>query len=258
MIRMEPKTIIIGTVIAVILMAGHSKHFRKIARGRKIAKKTNKGEYEIYARPGELREIIPFIERTWQDDQEISDMGKNVVVMQNIFYGIPEKSLVALDIKIGKRTESWNQLLESKENNALGAFFKDKKMYFYDRYSRSSTRGWRAIPIEKENRVSIGRNSEAFLREQFDKINNDINKTAAVASIITQLESIRHKMNKSQKTFIGSSILIIVDLQKPEKALVRLIDLAHPVDAKSKFFQKSKENFDEGIASLICFLKTIY
>ena len=44
-------------------------------------------------KPGELREIIPFIERTWQDDQEISDMGKNVVVMQNLFYGIPEKSL---------------------------------------------------------------------------------------------------------------------------------------------------------------------
>ena len=86
--------------------------------------------------------------------------------------------LVALDIKIGKRTESRNQLLETKENNALGAFFKDIKMYFYDRYTRSSTRGWRAIPVEKKNRVSIGRNSEAFLREQFDRINNDINKNS--------------------------------------------------------------------------------
>lgn len=255
---MNPRTIIIGTFVAVILMAGHSKNFRKIAKGRKIAKKTNKEEYEIYAKPGELREIIPFTERTWQDNQEISNMGKNVVVMQNLFYGIPENFLVALDIKIGKRTESRNQLLETKENNVIEAFFKGIKMYFYDRYTRSSTRGWRTIPVEKQNRVSIGRNSEAFLREQFDKINNDINKKAAVASIIAQLEFIRHKIDKSQKTFIGSSILIVVNLQKPEDALVKLIDLAHPVDEKSKFFQKSKENFDEGIASLICFLKTIY
>jgi hypothetical protein len=252
---MNPKTIIIGIFIAVILMAGHSKNFRKIAKGRKIAKKTNKEEYEIYAKPGELRQIIPFTEKTRQDNQEITDMGKNVVVMQNLFYEIPENSRVVLDIKIGKRTESKSQLLETKENNVIEAFFKGIKMYIYDRYTRSSTRGWRAIPVEKQNRANIGRNSEAFLKEQFDRINN---KTATVASIVAQLEFIRHEMNKSQKTFIGSSILIIVDLQKPEKALVRLIDLAHPVDAKSKFFQKSKENFDEGIASLICFLKTIY
>lgn len=252
---MKPKTIIIGTVVAIILMAGHSKNFRKIARGRKIAKKTNNEEYEIYARPGELREIIPAIERTEQDEWEISDMGKNVIIMRNLFYEIPKKSLLALDIKIGNRTESRNQLLETKENNALGALFKDTKMYFYDWYTRSSTRGWRAIPVEKQNRVSIGRNSEAFLKEQFDRIDN---KNVAVGSIISQLDSIRHKMNQSQKTFIGSSILIIVNLQKPEEALVKLIDLAHSVDAKSKFFQKSKENFDEGIASLICFLKTIY
>lgn len=255
MIRMKPKTIIIGTFVAVILMAGHSKNFRKIARGRKIAKKTNKEEYEIYAKPGELREVLPVIERTEQDEREISDMGKNVIIMRNLFYEIPKKSLLALDIKIGKRTESRNQLLETKENNALGAFFRDIKMYFYDWYTKSSSRGWRAIPVEKQNRVSTGRNSEAFLKEQFDRIDN--NKTVTVESIIAQLDSIRHKMNRSQKTFIGSSILIVVNLQKPEEPLVKLIDLAHPVYTRSKFFQKFKENFDDGVASLICFLRTI-
>jgi len=42
---MNPRTIIIGTFVAVILMAGHSKNFRKIAKGRKIAKKTKNMKY---------------------------------------------------------------------------------------------------------------------------------------------------------------------------------------------------------------------
>ena len=43
----------------LILMAGHAGSFREIDDGRKIAKKTNRKEYEIYASPGELREILP-------------------------------------------------------------------------------------------------------------------------------------------------------------------------------------------------------
>jgi hypothetical protein len=108
----------------LILMAGHAGSFRKIDEGRKIAKRTNQKEYEIYASPGELREIIPAVERTSKDNQEVSDMGENVVIMQNLFYGIQARSLLALDIKIGKSTASRAQLLESGEKSRAGAFLK--------------------------------------------------------------------------------------------------------------------------------------
>lgn len=237
-------------------MAGHAGSFREIDEGRKIAKRTNQKEYEIYASPGELREIIPAVERTGKDNQEVSDMGENVVIMQNLFYGIQAKSLVALDIKIGKSTASRAQLLESGEKSRAGAFFKEMNMKLYDHYTKSSVRGWRFIPLNDRNRAKIGRHSETFLRKQLDRISVD--KDALLRRIISQLDLIKKKMDQSQKTFIASSVLIVIDLQHPEDVRVKLIDLAHPIDAKNKLFQKDKENFNEGINSLISFFISFF
>ncbi|AAM04171.1 TPA: inositol polyphosphate kinase family protein [Methanosarcina acetivorans] len=238
----------------LILMAGHAENFRKIDEGRKIAKRTNQKEYEIYASQGELREIIPAVERTRKDNQEVSDMGENAVIMKNLFYGIQAQSLVALDIKIGKSTASRAQLLESGEKSRAGAFFKEVKMKLYDSYTKSSTRGWRFIPVNDGNRAKVGRNSEIFLRKQLDRINVD--KDPVLRSIICQLDLIKKKMEQSQKTFIASSILIVIDLQHPEDVRAKLIDLAHPIDVNNKLFQKYKENFNEGINALIAFFKS--
>ncbi len=252
---MEIKPEVVGRQsLNFILMAGHAGNFRKIDGGRKIAKRTSQAEYEIYANPGRLRDIIPAAERTSRDNQEVSDMGENVIVMQNMFYGIQENSLVALDIKIGKITASRSELLESMEKSWGGALFKEMKMKFYDNYTKSSTRGWRTIPMGDRNRAKKGRNSEAFLREQLDRIN--VSKGAALRRIITQLNLIRDRLEHYQKTFIASSILIVIDLQHPENARVKLIDLAHPVDVNNRLFQKYKENFDEGITAFLTFLET--
>ncbi len=237
----------------LILMAGHAGSFREIAEGRKIAKRTNQKEYEIYASPGELQEIIPIVERTSKDNQEVSDMGENVVIMQNLFYGIQAQSLVSLDIKIGKSTASRAQLLESGEKSRAGAFLKEMTMKLYDRYTKSSTRGWRFIPVNNGNRAKIGRNSEIFLRKQLDRI--IVDKDAVLRSIISQLDLIKKKMEQSQKTFIASSVLIVIDLQHPENVRAKLIDLAHPIDVNNKLFQKNKENFNEGINALVNFFK---
>ena len=238
-----------------ILMAGHAGIFRIIEGGKKIAKKTNQKEYEIYSNPGGLREIIPVTERTSRDNQEVSDMGENVIVMENMFYGIQEESLLAFDIKIGKSTTSAFQLVESKEEGRVGALFRELKMKLYDRYTKSSTRGWRVIPIDDRNRAITGRNSETFLREQLDRIS--VSKSDVLKRIIAQINLIKDTLEKNQKTFIASSILIVFDLQHPENVRVKLIDLAHPIDADNKLFQTYKGNFDDGITSLITFLEQL-
>jgi hypothetical protein len=252
-IRKQSLNVIPYITLDFILMAGHAGNFRKIADGRKIAKRTNQKEYEIYNNPGELQDIIPFTERTSQDNQEISGMGKNVIIMQNMFHGIQKHSLLALDIKIGKSTASRTQLSASREKNWVGAFLRKIKMSVYDHYTKSSTRGWRAIPVDNGNRAIIGRNSEIFLREQLDRIK--VNKDVTLRNIITQLNRIKDKLDQNQKTFIASSVLIVIDLQHPENARVKLIDLAYPIDANSKLYQKYKESFDEGITALITFFE---
>lgn len=232
-------------------MAGHAGNFRMIGKGKKIAKKTNQKEYEIYNNPGELREIIPVVEPTIEDYTEVSDLGDNVIIMENLFYGLKEQSLVVLDIKLGKNTTSRSQLLESTEKSLLSAFFKEMTMNIYDRYTKSSARGWRAIPVNNRNRAKIGRNSEAFLREQLNRIK--VSKSTILKSIISQLNLIKSTLRQSHKTFVASSALIIIDIQHPENARVKLIDLAHPLDANNKLFKKYKENFDRGITALINF-----
>ena len=127
------------------------------------------------------------------------------------------------------------------------------KMSLYDRYTKSSTRGWRTIPVDDGNRAKIGRNSEIFLQEQLDRIN--VNKDATLKSIITQLNLIKDKLDRNQKMFIASSILIAIDLQHPENPRAKLIDLAYPISASSKLYRKYKENFDEGITALITFFE---
>ncbi|MCO5383323.1 MAG: inositol polyphosphate kinase family protein [Methanosarcina barkeri] len=126
-------------------------------------------------------------------------------------------------------------------------------MKLYDIYTKSSTRGWRAIPTDDGNRAKTGRNSETFLREQLDRIN--VSKDAALRNIINQLYLIKKRLKQNQRTFIASSVLIVIDLQHPENASVKLIDLAHPIDASNRLFQKYKESFDEGIISLITFFE---
>ncbi|HWQ48745.1 MAG TPA: inositol polyphosphate kinase family protein [Methanosarcina sp.] len=237
----------------LILMAGHAGSFREIDDGRKLAKSTNQKEYEIYTSPGELREIIPAAKRTSQDNQEASDIGKNVIIMQNLFYGIQVQSRMGLDIKIGKSTASRAQLFESGEKSRAGAFFKEMMMKLYDHYTKSSTRGWRAIPVDDGNRAKTGRNSEIFLRKQLDRVN--VNKDTMLKNIISQLDLIKAQLEQSQKTFIASSVLIVIDLQNPGTVRAKLIDLAHPIDVNNKLFQKYKENFNEGINSLITFFR---
>ncbi len=239
--------------LSILLMAGHVENFRRISQGRKIAKRTNQNEYEIYINPGGLRDIIPTTERTNKDNQEVSDMGENVIIMQNMFYGIPEHSLVALDIKIGKNTASRSQLLKSIEKSRVGTIFKKMKMRLYDHYTKSSTRGWRAIPINGGNRAKTGRNSETFVREQLNRI--DVSKGVTLRSIITHLNLIKDRLDQNQKTFIASSILIVIDLQHPENVRAKLIDLAYPIDVNNNLFQKYKKNFDEGIIELITFFE---
>jgi hypothetical protein len=234
-------------------MAGHAGIFRRIDEGRKIAKKTNQREYEIYANPGGIQDIIPAVERTSLDNQEVSDMGGDVIIMQNLFYGIQDKSLLAFDIKIGKSTTSAAQLVESGEENLIGAFFREMKMKVYDSYTKSSTRGWRVIPIGDEDRATTGRNSETFLRQQLDEIK--VSKSASLRSITTQLYLIKDKLEQNQKTFIASSVLIVIDLQHLEDTRVKIIDLAHPINSNNKLFQKYKKSFDEGITALIAFFR---
>jgi hypothetical protein len=76
-----------------------------------------------------------------------------------------------------------------------------------------------------------------------------------IINIICQLDRIKTKLEQSQKTFIASSVLIVINLQYPENARVKLIDLAHPIYANNKLFKKYKENFNEGMNSLIAFFK---
>ncbi len=155
-----------------------------------------------------------------------------------MFYGIQEQSLVAFDIKIGKSTTTRYQLVESMEEGRVGAFFRELKMKLYDRYTKSSIRGWSAIPIDDRNRAIIGRNSETFLREQLDRIS--VGKCAELRSIILQLNLIKDTLEQNQKTFIASSILIVIDLQHPENVLAKLIDLAHPIEQITNSFESIK------------------
>jgi hypothetical protein len=168
--------------------------------------------------------------------------------MENLFYGIQEQSLVVLDIKLGRSTASRSQLLESKEKGLLGAFFKKMIMNIYDRYTKSSTRAWRAIPGNSGNRAKVGRNSEAFLWKEFNRVK--VGKSIVLRNIISQLNLIKGTLRQSHKTFIASSVLLVIDTQRPENARVKLIDLAHPIDANNRLFKKYKESFDPGFGRL--------
>ncbi len=188
--------------------------------------------------------------------------GHQLIAMERVGGNIRKENKRELDIKIGSATASVRQDKE-EYGSIIHAVFKKIRHKGIDRLTGSNWRHFRleAAKLKEEKlatpRLQMANSTEKHLetlltlpkkkrRENFEKIKN-------------QLEQIRQTMEAVNISFIGSSVIIVIDDENPENTEVKLIDLAHPVHKgkDSQYFKKVQDRFIAGIDNLQKQIKTI-
>lgn len=127
------------------------------------------------------------------------------------------KKIFIIDVKIGKRTKS-NTQMNAEEYSKLKRGLKILEHFVKDTIQNKS----RKIGYDMENESSF----QAFIMEN----SKNVQLTAALKKLISKLELIKKDMNDAKNiTFVGSSILIAIDLDNPDSTDAKLIDPDHPI-----------------------------
>jgi hypothetical protein len=123
-----------------------------------------------------------------------------------------------MDVKIGTYTKSGEQF-ELEGANIAQRLFKKIEHNLKDWNRESRILGY---DIDKKN------------KEDFDKFSSKNAKNAmdlvkAMETILPKLQDIQKRMSDAPITFVGSSLLIAFNMDRPENSDVKLIDPDHPI-----------------------------
>jgi len=258
--------------------AGHAASFVRLG-GSHIAKMTSNNEAQMYEKfggplhgaipntvPAERVDTLPGVtpeqlEAFGRLRETAQASGQSVLVMEALGGGIPKEHKREMDVKIGSRTASRTELMDS--GASAGAALKKKAKMTVADLARGSwslageNRGYsltgRTIAGQNpdSSRFSAGRNSEANITQTLDL--PDGKGQQAAERLLEDLNNIRGKMRETPVTFVASSVLMAVDEQEPANSAARLIDLAHPVQpgVGTSNYDKLDQRFDEGLGHLI-------
>ena len=247
--------------------AGHSDTFAKVGDNH-IGKLTNKSEADVYSRrksllldtilpknkpvsalnDNELNILTPLLNRAEADDM-------SVIVPEMLGKDIPEQQKLEMDIKIGFKTASRDQLKETGHSSPLKKTMKHKVM---DRAYGSNSRGYRLEGLKvkgekpEKSRLKLTRNSQQHIKKVIMQAGPE-NKE----KILADLKTMRTTLAISKAAFVASSALFLIDEKNPENTLVKLIDVAHPIYPSSKEFKGIQSDNVKSLNSLISYIEKI-
>ena len=247
--------------------AGHSDTFAKVGDSH-IGKLTSKSEAEVYERreslildsilpenkplsalsDNELDTLAPLLSRA-----EAEDMS--VIVPEMLGKNIPEQQKLEMDIKIGFKTASRQQLKESGHSSPLEKKMKHVAM---DMAYGSTSRGYRLEGLKikgqkpENNRLKLTRNSKQHIKKVIKQAGPE-NKE----KILNDLTKMRTTLAISKAAFVASSALFLIDEKNHKNTVVKLIDVAHPIYPSSKEFKGIQSDNVKSLNSLINYIKKI-
>ncbi|WP_299211285.1 inositol polyphosphate kinase family protein [uncultured Tateyamaria sp.] len=240
-------------------VAGHSDTFQSFGQ-EGILKLTSTHEKRVYDRFGEaLAGVIPEQKAVLYDKLHgLKQPGRNqaYLAMENLIHNVSDDALV-LDIKIGSSTAS-KTALEIEEHPKPK--IKKAKMKFADIFYGSHTRGFR---LEGASHTDISRhklasNSRTHLSNAFNKIPSE-QKNQVLENIQHQISRIVEKTRAAGISFVGSSIMVVVDPQNADAFQAKLIDLAHPIERDNdqipgRIYERRSVGFLRGLTQFSSFL----
>ncbi|MEU5431582.1 inositol polyphosphate kinase family protein [Streptomyces olivoreticuli] len=239
-------------------VAGHGG-IKSLQGGRILQKPTNAREYRLYAlmRGGEALQGLAAVSPTSysEHDPQLGLAGEEAkgvhVFLENMTHGM--KSPKILDIKIGFRAASKNELLTHEGATPAAARWKKARLTAADVFSTSASLGFGVVGGTgvSGTRISRGRDSIQHLREYSSD-------SQVYGAIRKGLERIREAVREEWMAPLGASVLIAFDEASDNRASsvkVKLIDLAHTFGVEEGLTQeqvtKYQDRFILGISSLI-------
>ena len=256
-------------------VAGHADSFADLGQTQ-IAKLTSSIEVQAYRDFGDvLRGAIPEHQSLQEFHKEAHDQAqlsalerlahrksdKELIVLEKLGSNIHLHAKRELDIKLGKSTVSRGELIDQGHKNPC---LKEVRLTIADtiRGSRSmigNNRGYCMAGYKLHGKTQgygrneIGLKTNFYLKKALDLPAEQRKKN--IERILTDLRTIKEKVENAPVTFVASSVFIAIDENNPENTKARLIDLAHPVredDSRSHAdYNKLNHQFNEGISHLI-------
>ncbi|MFK0573733.1 inositol polyphosphate kinase family protein [Endozoicomonas sp.] len=224
--------------------AGHSVNFTELS-DRYVSKICKQSEFTFYKEriSNGLDTLIPHslsnekfdslepLERT-RLDSTTSSTKNTFIVMENLKNGLRTEMLFELDIKIGYKSASKQDLAEQKHPHPL---LKRLRHRFLDTAYRSTTRGWRIEGITiNGQKVHHSKLRFAFSAKHFLQTFMDSLPTEKQKLILAKIKQVSDQLKDVPQDFIGSSILITTDSTEKSECKVHLIDFAHALPKNNK------------------------
>lgn len=178
-------------------------------------------------------------------DTILSTTKKAVVVMENLRNGLKLDKLFEIDIKVGFKSASRQELITHGHSHPL---FKRESHRLLDAAYRSSVRGWRIEGITVngkkvcKSKLRLAFSADQQLQRFISLLPNNKQKF-----ILDKIKNISEQLKPLSQDFIGSSILIVTDSTEKSECKVHLIDFAHALP------KKDKDNYPE-VARAISYL----
>ncbi|WP_263078916.1 inositol polyphosphate kinase family protein [Endozoicomonas sp. Mp262] len=247
--------------------AGHADTFVRVG-DKYIGKLTVASEADVYENRTRLNldSVIPKTKSLEQLNQHELDAlsplmsrakeneSMRVIVPEMLGCDIPEEQKLEMDIKIGYRTASTEQLRLDGHKSPLK---KTAKHMVMDTAYGSKARGYRVEGVKirgkkpKAKRLALTRHSKGYVKKLIGMAGpENTNK------ILVDLKAIRNNQLFSDVSFVASSVLILVDEKNPENTVVKLIDLAHPIYSDGKDFSAVRDENKAAMNKLIGYFET--
>jgi hypothetical protein len=215
-----------------------------------LIKSTNPTEMAFY-RASHAKEISDFMPKHGGRAR----LQDNEIRIENIKAGMREPKL--MDIKIGSRTVSKEELLESGSTD-FAAWHKRNKMRFADVLTGSQFRGYRVIAYDGDTswtRFATGVKPPSWSFAEFFG-GHRLTELFAIGQLVKLSEA---QALRSYKIVAGS-VIICYDAENPHNVQVKLIDFAHssigPADDPDII--KYSQLFLAGLTTLITDMRAHY
>ncbi|MFM2481714.1 hypothetical protein [Celerinatantimonas sp. YJH-8] len=127
------------------------------------------------------------------------------------------------DVKIGFYTKSQTQM-KSEGFNPLTRLIKDIEHGIKDRTRNSREHGFDNSELIKATDLGLNDLNKKLSREASNTHMRDV-----LATIANQISDIEHELRRTPVTFIGSSLLIALNITVPSNSKVFIIDPDHPI-----------------------------
>ena len=209
-----------------------------------------------FGSPSDLENVLNAEDISSKDREKLAAMsvpaGKYLLVMSNVTGG--EADVIGpIDVKFGKHTANkedlrrrgkgwWKRQTKLLRHDIMDKNSPSRLHGFRDEDAWKARSKWKVLFLRRKTNINANLNQFRSKLKQ--------GSAEALSKLIPSLELIQNFLNHVDTVYVGSSILIVLNNENPDKSTAKLIDFEHPLTSKDEDFDTVKKGLLDGIARI--------